>query len=617
MRIISLLRKDKLMSLINPGTQPAQAPTFGHKTGNSRKKIVSPFGWDLFFLLLVIGFYALLLPVIKPVDGINDDWGMYSILSGAYTGTPDAHVMFFLYPLSWLLMKLYTLWSFIPWYGLFQHGVQIACLFTVYRRFLRLQRRRRPDASLLLPAMISFLLLFFIVNLNVISEAQYTTTAGLAAAAALFCFITSRVNQSGTGFFLDNIPTFLFAWISFSMRQNIFYLMLPMAGMLWLSKWILASKNKYENITAKLLGFALLLCIGMGLFWGANAVAYSSPEWSDFRKINHYRERVGDFYGWPEYTECESELRALGIDEEAYMYRRSGAPHIGYDMSAEDWKQMHDIARSCYLARTSVKDRLKNIAVSLLNVFFYRDGMQPANLFTGFLLLLTPVLIFFRRNTHALFVWLMYLFGRSVSWIYVLYEGRFPKRIIQPLITVDCLILLGILLAFNLLYTERQEAYYIILPAVLALSILSVFITRENVRQNYRIHEETWQGLKSYCFSHPDNFYIWTYASGTLEHFCETPFASGQDTYQNFFYTNWGVVCNPNTQKKLATWSIDEFGRDLVENDHIYFILQEAPYNEEHPVIMYFRHTYQAVLTVTDTFTAGDNTYMVYQLRPL
>ncbi len=61
---------------------------------------------NLLFFLLLAAFYAIELFLIGPVDGINDDWGMYSILSGAYTGTPDAHVMFFLYPLSWPLSKL-------------------------------------------------------------------------------------------------------------------------------------------------------------------------------------------------------------------------------------------------------------------------------------------------------------------------------------------------------------------------------------------------------------------------------------------------------------------------------------------------------------------------------
>lgn len=610
------LRKDTPMSLINPGAQPA-APSFGHRySRNTRRKTPSAFQGSFLFLLLLIAFYAFLLIVIKPVDAINDDWGMYSILSGAYTGTPDAHVMFFLYPLSWLLAKLYTMWSFIPWYGLFQHTVQILCLFTVYRRILRIRQRHNPQAALLPLALTAFLLLFFVLDLNVIAEAQYTTTAGLAAAAALFCFITSRINQPTAGFFLDNIPTLLLAWVSYSMRQNIFYLMLPMAGMLWLCKWITAYKNEYEDAAVKLLGFALLLILGMGLLWGANAAAYSSDEWSDFRKINHYRERVGDFYGWPEYEECRDDLQALGLNEEAYMYRKNGAPHIGYDMSVSDWKQMHDLARRCYLARVGLPERLKNMAVSAVNVFFYEDGMQPANLLAGLLLLLTPVLIFSARNAQALFAYLMYLFGRSVSWGYVLYEGRFPKRIVQPLITVDFLILLGIILAFNLLPSEDRRHYYVLLPLLICLSLFSVYATHRDVTENYRVHEETWQELREYCSAHPDNFYIWTYGTGTLEHFYETPFGRGQDAYQNFIYTNWGVICNPNTQKKLDAQGIGNFGRDLVDSEHVYFILQEAPYNEEHPVIMYFRHTYQAGLSVADTFTAGDITYMVYRLVP-
>ncbi len=601
------------MSLIHPGAQPA----FGQfDLGPSRQRSAAPLLWDLFFFLLLAAFYVFLILVIKPVDGINDDWGMYSILSGAYTGTPDAHVMFFLYPLSWLLSKLYTMWSQIPWYGLFQHGVQVFSLYAVYRRILRIRQRHNSQVSFVWPALSAFLLLFFVVDLNVLSEAQYTTTAGLAAAAALFCFTTAKINQTNTGFFLDNIPTLLLSWISYSMRQNIFYLMLPMAGMLWLAKWMIAHRNGYDNAAKKLLGFALFLLLGMGLLWGANAVAYSGQEWSDFRKINHYRERVGDFYSWPEYEECREELLAIGLDEEAYMYRKNGAPHVGYQMSVSDWKQMHDIAKDCYLARTSIKSRLKNMAAGAVNVFFYQDGMQPANLSAGLLLLLVPVLSFFHRNARALFVYLMYLFGRCVSWGYVLYEGRFPKRIIQPLITVDFMILLGILFAFNLLYLEKARRDAIILPFLLSLSVLSVFLTRENVVENYRVHETTWRGLKEYCLARPENFYIWTYGSGTLEHFCETPFGKNQDTYQNFIFTNWGVVLNPNTQKKLAAQGIGGFGRDLADSDHVYFILREAPYNEEHPVLMYFRHTYDAGLDVADTFTAGDTTYFVYQLTP-
>lgn len=182
--------RDVPMSLVNQGAQPASAPL---KLGRQKYKRVpkeprtaSPWMWLPFFLVLLILFYCLELFWIRPVDGINDDWGMYSILSGAYLGYPDAHVMFFLYPLSWLLCKLYELCSFIPWYGLFQHGVQIVCLLVIYHRIMRIWHRYHSQDAFWKPALTAFLVLFFIVDLNVLSEAQYTTTAGLAAASALF-----------------------------------------------------------------------------------------------------------------------------------------------------------------------------------------------------------------------------------------------------------------------------------------------------------------------------------------------------------------------------------------------------------------------------------------------
>lgn len=608
------------MSLISHGTQPVSAsssPSGFRKSGSSGRSFHVPFTLfqGLFFLIFLILFYCVEIFWIKPVDGINDDWGMYSTLSGAYLGYSDAHVLFFLYPLSLLLSGLYTLCSFIPWYGLFLHGVQISCLYAIYQRSMHIwSRHKSPDASWK-PALTIACILFLIVNLNVLSEAQYTTTAGLAAATAVFCFTTTRTGISAGAFLVYNIPTFIFAWISYSMRQNIFYLMLPIAGMLWISKWINAYRSGFEKIAHKLVGFAIILIAGMGILFVLDRAAYSEEKWSDFRQINHYRERIGDFYTWPEYEECADALSDLGITEEEYMYRRSGAPYIGYGMSLEDWKQMHDIARDCYLARTDLNSRLKNIVIGGISVFFYGDGMQPANILALFLIAATFVLILLHRSYSALLAYILYFLGRTVSWSYVLYEGRFPKRIIQPLITMDYAVLFSILLGFNLLRLEYSKRYVIILPIVFVLSAASLVITKINVDANYHAHQETWDALKAYCHSHPDNLYIWTYDSGTLENYCESPFDMSLDTYNNFVYTNWGVILNPNSITKLEKHGVRDFGQDIIDSDTTYFILREAPYNKEHPVIMYLRHTYDATLEIADTFTVGDTTYMVYQLQ--
>ena len=603
------------MSLITQGSEPASSDLRTPAGFIHTSMTTSLWPRRLFFLVFLILFYIVELLWIEPVDGINDDWGMYSTLSGAYLGYPEAHVLFFLYPLSWLLSRLYMLCSFIPWYGLFLHGVQIACLYVVYQRTLRIWERHGSSDSFFKPALAVLTILFLIVDLNVLSEAQYTTVAGLAAATALFCFITTRTAVSTGSFLISNVPTFAFAWISYSMRQNVFYLMLPMAGMLWLAKWINAYRNGCDRSALKLIGFASILVLGMGLLYGLNTAAYSEPQWADFRQINYYRERVGDFYTWPEYEECAQDLQELGISEEEYNYRRSGAPYIGYGMSVDDWKSVHDIARKCYLARTDLKGRLKNVVTGMITAFFYENGMQPANLLAFLLISAALFLTLLRRNYSALFVYLVYLVGRTVSWVYVLYQGRFPKRIVQPLITADYLILFGILLSFNLLKLETSKRYAIILPVVFLFCATSLIMTKNNIDADYHVHKETWDELKAYCHAHPDNLYIWTYDSGTLENYCESPFDLTLDTYNNFIYTNWGVVLNPNTKTKLIQHGVGDFGQDVIDSDHTYFILRDAPHNDEHPVIMYFRHTYNAASEEADTFTAGDTTYIVYQLR--
>lgn len=584
-------------------------------SSNKQGHMNIPFLDKIIFILFLIIFYAFVLLYIKPVDGINDDWGMYSTLSGAYLGYPDAHVLFFLYPLSWFLSRLYIINSSIPWFGLFQHSVHVICIYLVYHRTLQLWKKHTGSTSIVCPAFTLLGILFFLVDFNVICEAQYTTTAGFAAATALFCFTTTKSDDTLVTFIKGNIPTFLLAWLAFGMRQNILYLMLPMAGMLWLAKWLLSNHRFYKEYMFKLFIFAGILTLGMGILFGIHKIAYSEQPWSDFVKINHYRERVGDFYTWPEYEECSVQLTELGIDEEEYSYMRSGAPHVGHNMTLEDWENMHQIAKECYEDRISVKSRLKNVLTGIITVFLYQDGMQPLNLLVAFLLIFTPLLILYRRNYIALAVYLFYLFGRMVSWGYVLFEGRFPKRIIQPLIFADFMILFAIILAFNLLKQKSIKPYAIIMPCVAILSVVSIYCTKTDIDSTYHANQTNWDGLKEYCRSNPDNFYIWTYNSNTLDTYCEYPFDTRQDTYNNFFYTNWGVVCNPNSKIKLAKHSIEDFGEDLAKSDNVYFIFEEGLYYDEHPVIMYFRHTYDVGCELTDSFSTGDSTYEVYQLK--
>lgn len=591
-------------------------PKLKHLTFSAEKRPIMAYSLseNLIFLIFTIVFYLFLLFYIKPVDGINDDWGMYSTLSGAYSGRPDAHVLFLLYPLSWLLCRLYLINSAIPWFGFFQHGIHILCIYLIYHRTLQLWKKHSGSDFVLLPAPAVLGTLFFLVDLNVISEAQYTTTAGFCVATALFWFITTKSDDDLLPFLKGNIPTLLLAWLTFCIRKNVLYMMLPIAGMIWLAKWLISSRRFCKDYFLKLFTLAFILCLGAGILYGANALAYSADQWADFTKINYYRERVSDFSTWPAYEECADSLAELGIDKETYHYMQNGAPYIGYNMDVEDWKQMHRIAKDCYDARTSASTTVKRILTGSINVFLYQSGMQPLNLCVAVFFPVTLFLIFYRRNAVALAAYLFYLAGRTVTWGYLLYNPRFPKRIVQPLIAADFMILLGIILAFNLFTVKSKKALSLMLICVTLVSVISVYNTKTDIDSSYHIHQDVWKGLKEYCQSRPDNFYIWTYGSDTLDNYCESPFDTTLDTYQNFFYTNWGVVCNPNSRIKLAKHDIENFGEDLVKNPNVYFIFREGLYHEENPTIMYFRHTYHVRCERTDTFLAGGVTYEVYRL---
>ena len=66
------------------------------------------------FLVITLGFYFILFWKFTPIFGINDDWTVYMVLSGSYLGEPDPYVLFFLYPLAWLISTLYRNTPAIP-----------------------------------------------------------------------------------------------------------------------------------------------------------------------------------------------------------------------------------------------------------------------------------------------------------------------------------------------------------------------------------------------------------------------------------------------------------------------------------------------------------------------
>lgn len=252
---------------------------------------------------------------------LNDDVLIKDILSGVYSGTPDGHTMQLLYPLGALLALLYRGLS-IPVFGAFLLFCQFGSIWAVgYRSAVLVDEERtaREDASfapgmcsaasatrLAEPAVCSawnitaerlgvkgVLLLaedlfWFAAMGSHLVYLQYTVTAGMLAGAAIFWVVTAK----GT----ERFWALLLYWLSFCLRPEMALLCLPLAGAGGLCIWGREKQIFSKESLRHYLGLFAALVIGMGVFYGLDVLAYSDPDWKDFRQFFDERTILYDYH---------------------------------------------------------------------------------------------------------------------------------------------------------------------------------------------------------------------------------------------------------------------------------------------------------------------------------
>ncbi len=111
---------------------------------------------------------------------LNDDVLIKDIISGIYTGTPDAHNNQMLYPISLLFAGLYTWIHRIPWFGIFE----IICMMGSFA--LIVYRLIRMCVKVWQKMLIAVILMSFNVGLMMWETVNisYTVVAGMLTIAA-------------------------------------------------------------------------------------------------------------------------------------------------------------------------------------------------------------------------------------------------------------------------------------------------------------------------------------------------------------------------------------------------------------------------------------------------
>lgn len=564
---------------------------------------------------------------------LNDDVLIRDILSGVYTGEPEALTAQLLWPLSALLAGLYRVLPGVPVFGAFLWLCQAGSIFLILKRSLdAVSGSAAPGKiraagtfsvsgslkklclSLLETLLIAACLLYHLVFV------QYTVTAGLLATAAIFAFLTVRERESerAVTFWLRCLPAALLFWLAFCLRSEMGLLLLPLAGVGGIWKWaaramrgpVFTGRN-----AASFLGLFGLILAGVLACFGADRLACSDPEWQEFEALFDARTQVYDFYdaSLRSFEENREFYEGLGLTEaqcELLVNYNYGADDA---INAQVMEQIaaygretrgtfaHSLAEGIWL----YVQRLKN------NRSIVPDDQLPWLALEGGLaaLLLAAAFVRWRaarkqkrqerdggngrerkeRNACGI-LWKLLLLGavRSGLWMYLILRERVPERISHPLYFCELVMLAWLFLdtvcGMRQISGQQSSGWQtsgpeglpvrVIRIAALVLSLAAVVIwlpqEAERTDAEYARREQgNAVNLAALSRYRQENLYLADVMS-TVD-FSEKLFTEKIRPGNYDLLGGW-MCKSPHSEKKLAAFGYESMGQAVLSGENVRFV---------------------------------------------
>ena len=519
---------------------------------------------------------------------LNDDVMIKDILSGAYTGTPDAHSVQMLYPLSLIISLCYRLIPALPWQGLFLCACHGVCFYLIAERSLSFVEKTWKKIALLVVEAVIIVTLF-LWELVIV---QYTITSALLAAVACFLVITSDA-ENGCGwkvFLKQQIVPILLVVLAFNIRSEMLLLMSPFIAFSGIFKWAEEKKSFAVESIKKYLGLIGIILIGMGVFLLADFIAYSGSDWRAFRDFFDARTKVYDYTWYPAYEEAEEFYRSIGVTPAKIALIDNY--NFGLDESI-DAKMLWDIAD--YAENRNVKEPFINRMKNALVEYKWRtlhEQDAPYNFFVlmGYGMVAVLALVF--RDRAIIWKIPALILFRTIPWMYVILANRVPPRISHPLYYIEFVILCAWILFYckknkNVDLSDQKEVkvwkgrsyslmFCVVLIGVHALirlpgmwQMADAEITRRESVNEIMVE------FDAYAKSHPENYYYMDVYSTVA--FSEKMFEEVDNSQKNYDLLGGWVSGSPLQKQTTVDYYKDMFSRaELLLFDNFYFVIEEG-----------------------------------------
>ncbi len=513
-----------------------------------------------------------LLVVLKTgiVFETNDDATLRNIASGAFTGNPDAHLIYIMYPLGLILKGLYTIAGNVNWYDYVMSGLHFVCLFLILSRLGNIVKN---NINRIVTVFGAFLFLVAI-ELKFLAIHQYTELAGILAATALLFIGTYNYKKKSKS---DIVLVIVLLLISLWLRKQVFFLCAPFAVLLIVLSIFETNDtmdDRFERFKRLLVPVGVTVILTASSFI-AETIAYSSPEWKAFKKYNEARTTVYDYNMLADYDPNQSFYEGIGISREEYTVLREYGLILMDDCNADTLtlisKQAKENAREWAQYYSVPRKILNDTSEAFLSLTSYPVVLACLILFVALMI----ACFLFDNRLSALVV----LASAVYTYVFVAlftYKERLPERVFHGFFLMEILFLTAVLtrMIVNRKTRHIPSAFWEIMFGICWVSVMGImclFAYRQTAdrAEEKLVATERWIELNKFFKENQDNIYITN--NSVFAAAGDVVFAEGTTDSFNVVTGNWtlGGPLFEERNSRLFNMSVHDA---LTENERVYYV---------------------------------------------
>lgn len=498
---------------------------------------------------LILGAMA---AFMRPSFETNDDI-VFAELGSGLRGVKDAHLVFQNYGLGMIYRLLYGVTGRLPWYTIVQYMILFAA-FTVVT-YVLISRLGE----------ISGLCLFVILACGFGYEGyihlQFTKTAGIAAAAAVFLllYLLEQEKYSWWGI----AGGILLAVIAYMYREDQFWAscgLMAGAGLLFLFDLRKYRNKKLRRFGICVLTFGVLLLSVFGVDrWDSSK--YRSAEWKEYQEFNQLRSELLD-YGFPDYDSNQKIYEELGISREAYELYKSWNFNDTEKFDTEVMKKLVDLKQKRPLTIRTVTAFIRRFPSDLLRMpmFYFFAVFAVLWLLCG------------KKDVFSIISVLAECLLLVAVYFYLYYQGRYMvNRVDVGLWFSACLVMLWIFSSGEVRHMNTNVSVLLCMICV-ALGQFMMYTDWRLATSSIPEARVSQRAVLETIGTDKEHTYL--AKSGMLsEIVCYGPFDRMPENLLDNVYWFGGWECRtPGYTRAMEVHGIINPYRDVVNNENIYLV---------------------------------------------